>query len=247
MDLRERVLDIGEIFSHSFNVFKNRFKTISAIMLSIYVPIGVFIGILTLSMANDMLMIPTLVMAPIAAIGTGILGVAATVGVVYVVESYLIRNEDLPYKEALSKAFSIIGGSILLAIVASLLTVIGMILLIIPGIAISVYVIFKYQSIALRGTTVLESLSYSKNLVSGNWWKILFINIVCSLLVLVVTSPFKMLGDSIIGLVIVQGVNAIAMSFGIIVNTVIFLNLDFIKNGREDTFLVDEHKDDTLI
>ncbi|PAB59666.1 hypothetical protein [Anaeromicrobium sediminis] len=247
MDLRGRVLDIGEIFSYAFNVFKDKFKTISAIMLSIYVPINVFFGMAIFSSSSEMLTTSMLFMTPIAGIVTGILGVAGTVGVIYVVESYLVKNEDLPYKEAFSRAFSIIGSSILLAIAGNFLIFIGMILLIIPGIAIAIYIVFKYQSMALRGTKVLESLSYSKNVVSGSWWKILFVNIICGLLALVVTSPFNLIGDSMIGYIIVQSVNAIVMSFTIIVNTVMFLNLDFIKNEKTDTFLVDEHKNDTLI
>lgn len=117
---------------------------------------------------------------------------------------------------------------ILTAIGASILSALailgGMILLIIPGVIFSVWFVFTLYAVVLDNKGAAESLSFSKRLVQGRWWDILWRllapGIVFALLGValqwIVGIPLgiilKSFGGSIIGITIYSVIsNAVAM------------------------------------
>lgn len=72
------------------------------------------------------------------------------------------------YKMATKQFFKYLG----LAIVMGVMIIIGFILLVVPGIWLSVALSFSVYFLILQGKGIKESLSASKALVKGKWWDV---------------------------------------------------------------------------
>lgn len=92
---------------------------------------------------------------------------------------------DAIWKEAggnLSKWF-------FLNVVLFLLTVVGLVLFVIPGVIALVWLSFAHFAAFLRGQDIFGSISYSKRLVNGHFWLVLVRGFFVCLLGFVIMSP----------------------------------------------------------
>jgi len=87
-----------------------------------------------------------------------------------------IDNGSAPEKLSvyLKKTRGFIIPAIGLTLLVSLVVLGGFILLIIPGCIFSIWFVFTLQARILDEKKGMQSLTYSKSLVSGNWWAIFF-------------------------------------------------------------------------
>jgi hypothetical protein len=83
------------------------------------------------------------------------------------------KQPILSFKEEILATKSLIIPSFLGGLLYGLIVFGGLLLLIIPGIIFSVWYAFSAMGIVLDKKPVLESLSYSKSLVMGRFWKTL--------------------------------------------------------------------------
>ncbi|MHA1238915.1 MAG: zinc ribbon domain-containing protein [Candidatus Odinarchaeia archaeon] len=113
---------------------------------------------------------------------TSILLVIA-VGMTVVIVSEKFRGSEITFSEAFSRSVnrlpSLLGG----IIVSNIIIMIGLILLIIPGIIFAVWLSLVPQVILLENKPALSSIERSKNLVSSYWWKVFVILIITLLFV----------------------------------------------------------------
>ena len=83
-----------------------------------------------------------------------------------------IKGEKIPPIQAIKDASSMLPMYVVTAILYYLLVAIGFVLLFVPGIILYIYFAFWQFSFVLRGKGAFAALSYSKDLVSGNFVRV---------------------------------------------------------------------------
>lgn len=90
-------------------------------------------------------------------------------------------------------------------IISGVICFIGYLLFIIPGIIFSIWLCFAIYALVLENKGVIESLSRSKQLVSGHWWSVFWRSIVLGVIVvgfsLVISGISIIFGQSITSLI----------------------------------------------
>ncbi|MCA9359849.1 hypothetical protein KC850_02300 [Candidatus Kaiserbacteria bacterium] len=92
------------------------------------------------------------------------------VAILYIVS--FSAEREVSFQEALVFARKNILSFFWLNIVSSLVIIGGYVLLIIPGIILSVYIIFSQFTFSIEGRRGVDALLRSRNLVKNNWWTI---------------------------------------------------------------------------
>jgi len=80
------------------------------------------------------------------------------------------RGGRLSLGEALGRAFRGYGSALWARFLYNLALLVGILLLVVPGILVAVYGLFALQAIATRGLGGREALRYSYEAVRGRWW-----------------------------------------------------------------------------
>jgi hypothetical protein len=80
------------------------------------------------------------------------------------------------------------GAVLSVILLAALLVVGGLICLIIPGIYLGVALYFSAQAVVAENRSPIEALGRSRELVSGQWWRVFGIGIVFSVMIGVLTA-----------------------------------------------------------
>ena len=170
-----RPLNLGGIIAATLRVYLGNYLTFVVILAIYQVPLAIW-GV-ALQAMPDLVCLWGLLFLPIvvvAMLSPGALVSAAGQG-------YAEDRVDLlsAYRQALSRLFSIIGASILVGIVAILLsiTVIGIPVAIYFGVRWSMYMC----AIMLEGRGARGALSRSTDLVRGSWWRVFGILLVLGL------------------------------------------------------------------
>lgn len=82
------------------------------------------------------------------------------------------QNRSLTVKSAYSGAKSFFWRYLGLSILTSIVITIGFILLIIPGVIVSVWLAFATFILVLERTEIIEAMKKSKEYVKGKWWEV---------------------------------------------------------------------------
>lgn len=83
-----------------------------------------------------------------------------------------VNNRTLTIKASYMQAKGVFWRYILLSLLLSVILMIGYILLIIPGIIMTVWFSFAAFILVLEGAGVVDSIKLSKSYVAGKWWKV---------------------------------------------------------------------------
>jgi len=243
-------MNVGEIFDHSFKLFKAQFKSYLAIMaVGTVCLIGTVIIIAAAYFAGG----PT--PAIVSGVVFGVLLIAvnlAMAGALVMKISEQIFNRNISLVEAFrygfSRALSLFFGCLLMFFVCS----IGFILLIIPGIYLATLGSFILQVILIEGKGPGGAMMRSRELVKGYWWRtfgiLILLNILISVLASVAALPLALAGWGLSGdLNILQAVNNIVkllMSFllyplSLIATTLLYYDLRIRKEHLDIQQMVD--------
>lgn len=87
--------------------------------------------------------------------------------------SYL-KKGTTPIQTMLQNSGHIIVPLILSQILFALILIVGFMFLIIPGIIFSIWFIFAMYGVIIDEKSIMESFKYSKKLVTGRWWAMLW-------------------------------------------------------------------------
>ena len=155
-----------------------------------------------------------------------------------------IKGEAVTFKETIKKTCGFWPSSIWANFLA-LLIILGMLLLIVvPGIVWAICLYFVTYAVVLQGKKGKAALNYSKSLVKGNWWKILFISFVFGALTIApytCTVIFYKIFHNELGfssvmdrlpleLVLISCLfGSFVYCFTIIANVVLFRNIEYLK------------------
>jgi len=202
--LRLRPMDYGDLLDFSIKLYMRRFPTFVAIWGVVFVPL---FGLLALVQINLLSGAQTAAGASspeeaLAALSAGLMGLLIILGVLLVgqpiataaltravSEAYLGRSPTLGecYAETFKRFTGLLGAILLRGI---LLTV-GFLLLIVPGVYLSVAYLFIGQIVMLENSGGYAALRRSAALVRGYWVKAFVVMVLVAILTWVVSFVFS--------------------------------------------------------
>ncbi|MEM8605261.1 MAG: hypothetical protein AAGF24_15685, partial [Cyanobacteria bacterium P01_H01_bin.121] len=170
---------------------------------------------------------------------SGVIGILSTLTVVKLTERS-IRGQSIDAGSALQSMAGKIPIAIVVGIITGILVLIGFILLILPGIWVSVVLTFALPAVALRNCG-FNALAYSRELVKERWWDVFGRGIVMGICFLILFIPFIILTVLIIaplglaGLArltdfVVTLISGLITYYANTVYTIMFLNFDYTRN-----------------
>ncbi|HBC39726.1 MAG: hypothetical protein UU40_C0004G0030 [Candidatus Uhrbacteria bacterium GW2011_GWD2_41_121] len=99
--------------------------------------------------------------------------------------AFVIENKKVDTRIISAKSWSCIAPLLLLLLLSLIMTSVGFVLLVIPGIVISVYLTFSTVILVLENASVVESIKKSFALITGRFWQI-FVRLYISTIILLV-------------------------------------------------------------
>jgi hypothetical protein len=156
-----------------------------------------------------------------------IAGMMWVFGALYLKQQAIATDEELSVGTALQSAVGRIVPLFVMALLAFIAIMIGSLLLIIPGVILSVSLMLATNFVVFEGKGPIDALTGSHKLVWGNWWRSAAILTVGFILVIViylavglvigVVSPFIGLGlDDVVMYSLVSG-----MLIGVLMNVLV--------------------------
>lgn len=180
------LMPLGELFSKSFGIYKERFLILAGIMavnftifllflslFLIFAIIAAVFGISAIALSEIMLVIPIflfgLLLAAIGIIGAVVIGSWVQVASLCAIKD---RDEKIGIKESLMRGKSRILSYFWISFLIGVITLLGALLFIIPGIIFAIWLSFSCYVLVSEGLKGTEALKRSKQLVKGNWWNV---------------------------------------------------------------------------
>jgi hypothetical protein len=250
---RLRPLDLGDLLDAAFSLYRENFALFAGIVAVLGVPQGILGLLATLarpsnvvSTSNGTTSIDSGSMESFIGLtlGSGVIsllfGTLTTGALAYAVsQRYLGR--DVTIGEAYSAIgfgtfFRLLGASILAAIAI----VLGLVLLIVPGIILLVHWLFLPQTIVIERSSVGSAFGRSWNLVKGSAWRVVGIGLVIFIIVSVIggasggilAAIVSLVGlPSAIGVALQQVVSILIRPFELGALTLLYYDLRIRKEG----------------
>ena len=239
--LKNTYLDLSDNFEIAWNIYLTNWRTYLVFLLVINLPLAIISALIpqptagsTTADFNPLIFVFSLI--------NGIFGILLNLAISILTEKNIFGS-IINAKSALKKAVPKVFITFIIAFIFSFIILIGFLLLLIPGIYISVIFAFITPAIALRNCQ-LNAFKYSYNLVQNQWWKVFgrLLQIVISSLILLLlffTIPSIFMVPLLSSFPLIQTVMQIILAlissiisyFFITAFTVYFLNLDYLKNG----------------
>lgn len=175
-----RKLDIGAAISGAFDLYAKNWQLLITLSLLVYAVVGVlvaiFLGVLFTSVtAAAVLSIVLLVL--------GLLASYLVQGMTILAVADMERGaSDISIGSLLGRAQSRLGALIGTSLLAALGIMVGMVLLVVPGIYLMVMWAFVAVIVMLEGISGGTALSRSKEIVSGNGWMMLLLLIIVAVI-----------------------------------------------------------------
>lgn len=238
--LKDSYIDISDNFDIAWKIFLSNRQELLWLLLVINVPLAIISEFIPQPSAEAQSS-ATLFYSAMFAIISGILGILLNLAIAMITEKTVL-GEEITAQSALKQGIPKILIAFVMGILLFIMLTIGYILLIVPGIYLSIIFAFFMQAIALRNCK-FRAFSYSQNLVKGQFWRVfgrlLLLGIALFLLSLALIIPQTFLSILLLPVPILKSALAISLNaiFGlinylfIITLTVYFLNLDYLKNG----------------
>jgi len=218
---------IETMLSKAWRLYRDNFSLILAIVLIVYIPINIVLGMLPMDNSQEGFRL----YAGMAQLLEGIFGIISTMAIAFVVK-YKLDDKKIDWQKAIEKSFSRWWPAIWTNLFVGILLIALFILLIVPGVIFAIYWAFVIYVVALFGKSGKEAMDRSKAIVKGRWWKVFLYNIIFGILILLVVgilSLFTMISDSYIFVLIVDTAMDVAGAYFIVLWTIFFLNFDQTK------------------
>ncbi len=218
-------LGFFELLRGGFELWRANFNTLVLTFASVSIPATLINHLLSLKISGKTYFAFGSLIPLVA-------GVITALACPLIVESYLIKTK-LTYSQALRAAAKKFIPGVVVGLLFHLGLVVGMILLVVPGVLFSLYFLFALPSVILRETSGFDAFRYSyavaKNYLGALFVKTLGVAVLFALMFLL-TLPLARLQSlfpNILSLILAS----ILQSFPIVVTILIYLNFDYLKNG----------------
>jgi hypothetical protein len=229
---------IGEILSTAFQLYRRYWRTLVAIAAVVVVPLTLLqygIGHWFRSHSqqlHDQVVVSTsfwaVAGASLLAALVGLLLYQVLTGAITRTIATEVGGQDLGLEQSYRFGFARLGPILVVSILVGLATLLGLIVLIIPGIYIGVRLAVSIQALVVEGKRGTDAMRRSWDLVGGHWWHAAFTLLVGALITgvvnAVITAPFSA------GAWFLQGIAAavatiVTLPYGALVGVLLYLDL----------------------
>lgn len=170
------MLGVFDLLNKSWEVYKDRFETIVGIaaiplVANFLIAIPLIIGSFLTGALWKNMTLPVIVILSVLAVILGLAWIAFVIIWPAVAMLYAIkgREEEIGLEESFRKAWPKIASYFWINLLSGLAVLVGLILVIIPGIIFAVWFVFSNYVLVVEGKKGTSALSRSKELVQGNW------------------------------------------------------------------------------
>ncbi|NEO42056.1 MAG: hypothetical protein F6J90_39335 [Moorea sp. SIOASIH] len=232
--LQSRKLGLLELISMGFEVYLKNLKPILLLFCTIYLPLLIILSALNPDNQNN----PSglfLAFFVVVSIVVNLAGIIYIIALSLITENYL-HGRDTSYQSAVQKIVSSLLPIVGLVLIFWINYLLRFLLLIIPGIVYAVNNQYYGLAFILRDQRGKEAFDYSRSIVEGNWWKVLFFIFLSGLSALglqfilnsvLTTLPFmKNFWGDLLSVILPKFI-VIGIAIG---NILLFLNLDYQKS-----------------
>jgi hypothetical protein len=229
---------IGEILSAAFQLYRRYWRTLLAIAAAVVVPLTLLQYVIGHwvrthgQQMRDQVVVSTsfwaVATASLLAAIVGLLLYQVLTGAITRAIAAEVAGQDLDVEQSYRFGFARLAPVLVVSILVALATLIGLIVLIIPGIYIGVRLAVSIQALVVEDKRGTEAMRRSWDLVGGHWWHAAFTLLVAALSTgvvnAVITAPFSA------GAWFVQGVAAavatiVTLPYGALVGVLLYLDL----------------------
>lgn len=229
---------IGEILSAAFQLYRRHWRTLMAIAAVVVVPLTLLqYGAGHWFRTNGQQLQDQGAASSSLWAVAGAWLLAALVGLLLyqVLTGAITRNiaaevtgQDLNLEQSYRFGFARLGPILVVSILVGLATLLGLVVLIIPGIYIGVRLAVSTQALVVEDRRGTQAMRRSWDLVGGHWWHAAFTMLVAGLITgvvnAVITAPFSA------GAWFLQGVAAavattVTLPYGALVGVLLYLDL----------------------
>lgn len=239
-----KLQSVTELLKGTFEQYKQHFNVLVPIML--IAGVGLYLQTIAMFMGTGVVTSNPYGAAPQVAFnaGGGILMLIATViyaiGMIWgfsaVVNRVIKLDQPMGVKDAFMNAKPYIWPIFLTGLIGGILTLIGFILVIIPGIIVAVWFSFAIYIVVAENKRGMEALKASKAYVEGYWWSVFGRAIVVGILVAIVAGVIGSISNAILGYkigMLVQNVISLGLApFAVLYSVNIYKNLKSIKGSQ---------------
>lgn len=188
---------VSDLLKRTWQIYKERIWVFLGIMIlpiliSLGIPLfvsGLSVFISELKQLSILLAMLPLVIFVFVLIAI-IINIWARVALLYVIKE---REEKIGIKESFAKGWHKIISFFWISLLAGLITIIGFLLFIIPGIILAVWFSLAVYVLVAEGLTGTKALSRSKRLVSGYWWKVFWRFFIIGIIAIVISLTINLI------------------------------------------------------
>jgi len=177
------LISLGQIIDHTWDHYKKHFGELFMINAWLFVIAAlnvvayIFYPLLRLPGSTQALSSPETFGVLLYVIN--VLLVAPIVGIwIYNMPVKLIDRQQLKkktdFKTVSKEGWKFFFSNLLIRILVGLAVLAGLILLIVPGVVFAVWFVFALYAMLIDGKRGREALKYSRELVKGRWWSVLW-------------------------------------------------------------------------
>lgn len=218
-------ITVGGVLSRALNIYGDRFGQLIGIAAVVFIPVGILEGL-----AREIGVIGSLIAWVASVVGTALF----TGAVVRVVEA----GETGAGTKSIGEIFSSLGDRIWplvwIGVVVGIAQVFGFILLIIPGLILTV-IWAVWQPVVVVEKKNFDALSRSRELVKGNGWNVFGLMIVVLILGFIIFSFGAALGaivGGLVGVIVVTVILGVLLSpIGGVIYAELYFQLAGVNNG----------------
>jgi hypothetical protein len=221
-------LDTARVFERIFEVYRDQFTLLIPAALILFLPVAVLNGLV---LAGG---------GALAALGALAIGLVASFWyqgmVVEAVVDILDGRRDHTVGSLFSSVSPFIGTLIGAGILATIIIVIGFILIIVPGLIALTFLAVVAPAVVIDRATATGALRRSRDLVRGNAWRVFGVIVVLFLITAVLNSIVNAIGggvsdDSFVGFALADLVVRVLLTpLSAIAATVMYVELRRVKN-----------------
>jgi hypothetical protein len=217
---------IGALLKGAWKIYKEKFWTLLSIMVLPLISVA-----LTLLCEKIFVVVPSIfpLIFTLAAI---ILGIWAQVSLICAISD---REQKISFSTAFSLGRKKIWSYLWISFLVSIITVGGTVLLIIPGIILSIWFSLATYVLVAENYKGFDAILRSKQLVSGHWGKVLLRFFVIGIIPAIITIGVSIFAKTVVGTQAASGINGLASllitPFCAVYSFLIYEDLKRIKTG----------------
>jgi len=192
----------GELLKQTFQVYKNRFWVFLGISVIPFLVSLVFAPFLIVSLLFNLpfisfyeslgpfLLIPLILVIVVLAIIMVIVNLWAGVSLLYAIKE---REQKIGIRESFAKSWPKILSYWWISILVGVITILGFLLLIIPGIIFSIWFSLAGYVLVSEDLKGMRALSRSKRLIKGYWFKVFWRFLTLGFVIVIIYIAFSLL------------------------------------------------------